>query len=637
MSNTQTAQTLLQAAGGSRLVVALVALALLVTTPVLRADVHASLDRDTIYTGDTVTLSVETDGADQGREPELAPLHKDFDILGTSSNQQIQIINGQRSDMHQWLVELAPRRAGTLTVPALKVGNSRTAALTLKVSEPPAVSGGRAGQPVFIESETRPAATDTYVQQQILYTTRLYYRVPLIEGDFTDPVLDNAAVERLGEDHQYQTTRNGQHYQVLERRYAIFPEHSGRLTIPPSVFTGRMVSASGQRSPFDRMDALMERMLGKNPFKDSFFAGTPFADPGKRVRLRGNPLSLDIKARPTAYHGDSWLPTPKLVLHDSWADSPPEFRAGEPVTRTITIEAKGLEAAQLPDIHIPHTDGLRVYPEKPVQTNRTDGDWVYGQSKQTFAYMATAPGNIDLPKIQVDWWDTGKQTGRTAVLPQWEVVAQAGGDASGTATRTPPARPGNSPSATPAPARSAPASSTDSGAGHGPAVQTPANLWLIVGGLALLVAVFTVLLARKTRGRASSTGTAAAVATAKPDSRQQAAGVAANAARERLRRACGENNPQAAAGALLALAETTWRQHPPRSLGDLAARLDHGDTLVRELEVALYAPGGHAWVGQPLWQAFSDGFPRQTRAAAGKTTPVGGAPSLYPDWTHTTG
>jgi len=634
MSNTQTAQTLLQAADGSRLIVALVALALLVATPVLRADVHASLDRDAIYTGDTVTLSVETDGDDQGREPELAPLRKDFDILGTSSNQQIQIINGQRSDMHQWLVELAPRRTGTLTVPALKVGDSHTAALTLKVSEQPAVSGGAAGQPVFIESEIMPAATDTYVQQQILYTTRLYYRVPLIEGDFSDPALDNAAVERLGEDHQYQTTRDGQHYQVLERRYAIFPEHSGKLTIPPSVFTGRMVSASGQRSPFDRMDAMMERMLGKNPFKDSFFAGTPFADPGKRVRLRGNPLSLDVKARPTTYRGDNWLPTPKLVLHDSWADSPPEFRAGEPVTRTITIEAKGLEAAQLPDIHIPHTDGLRVYPEKPVQTNRTDGDWVYGQSKQTFAYMATAPGKIDLPKIQVDWWDTGAQKERTAVLPQWEVVAEAGNDASATATRTPPAGPGNNPSVTPAPATSAAANSAVSDAGHGPAAQTPAKLWLVVGGLALLAVLFTVLLARKARGRASST--AAEVATAKPDSRQ-AAGVAATAARERLRRACAENNPQAAAGALLELAKTTWRQHPPRSLGDLAARLDRGDALVRELEVALYAPGGHAWVGQPLWQAFADGFPSQTRAAAGRTTPVGGAPSLYPDWTHTTG
>lgn len=633
MSNTQTAQTLVQAAGGSRLIVVLVALALLVATPALRADVHASLDRDTIYTGDTVTLSIETDGTDQGREPELAPLHKDFDVLGTSSNQQIQIINGQRSDMHQWLVELAPRHTGTLTVPALKVGDSRTATLTLKVSEQPAVSGGRAGQPVFIESEIKPAATDTYVQQQILYTTRLYYRVPLIEGDFSDPALDNAAVERLGEDHQYQTTRDGQHYQVLERRYAIFPEHSGKLTIPPSVFTGRMVSASGQRSPFDRMDAMMERMLGKNPFKDSFFAGTPFADPGKRVRRRGNPLSLDIEPRPASYHGDNWLPTPKLVLHDSWADSPPEFRTGEPVTRTITIEAKGLEASQLPDIHIPHTDGLRVYPEKPVQTNRTDGDWVYGRSEQTFAFMATAPGKLDLPKIQVDWWDTGKQTGRTAVLPQWEVVAQAGGDASGTATQTPPARPGNSPSATPAPARSAPASSADSGAGHGPAVRTPANLWLVVGGLALLAAVFTVLLARKARRRASA---AAEVATAKTGA-TQAASVATNAARERLHRACTENNPQAAAGALLELAKTTWRQHPPRSLGDLAARLDRSDTLVRELEAVLYAPGGHAWTGQPLWQAFSDGFPRQPRAAAGKTTPVGGAPSLYPDWTHTAG
>jgi hypothetical protein len=243
--------------------------------------------------------------------------------------------------------------------------------------------------------------------------------------------------------------------------------------------------------------------------------------------------------------------------------------------------------------------------------------------------MATTPGKIDLPKIQVDWWDTGKQSGRTAVLPQWEVVAQAGSGASGTAAQTPPARPDKSASAPPASTSSAPAS----GSGDGRAAQTPANLWLLVGGLILLAAVLTVLLARKARLRKSA---AAEVGTANTGA-TQATGVATSAARERLHRACTENNPQAAAVALLELAKTTWRQHPPRSLGDLATRLDRGGALVRDLEAVLYAPGGHAWTGQPLWQAFREGFPHQARAATGKTNPAAGAPSLYPDWTQTAG
>ncbi len=598
----------------------------ILTAPTLRAAVNASLDRNAVYSGDTVTLSIETSGDDQGQQPDLSPLTKDFDVLGTSTSQQIQIINGQRSDRSQWLIELAPRHTGTLTVPRLLVGNKRTQALDLRVSDPPVAAGEQAGQPVFIQSEITPPDGDTYVQQQILYTTRLYYRVPLIEGDFSAPTLDNAAVERLGDDHQYQTTVNGQRYQVLERRYAIFPERSGELAIPPTVFTGRTVSSSAQGSPFGRMDTMLERMIGGNPFKDGFFAGTPFGDPGKRVHLRGNPLSLAIKPRPASYQGHEWLPTEKLVLHDSWAESPPEFRSGEPVTRTITLEAKGLEAAQLPDINIPETAGLRVYPEHPVQTNRTDGDWVYGRSEQSFAFVATKPGRITLPQIQVDWWDSTEQKQRTAVLPAWEVVVAAGTstptgsappaplstDTSGTAVAPPPAD-----HAAAAEATSSPEQAVRS---------TPLYPWLIAAA-GVVLALVVVLLARKRQRplAAPATTPAASAAEVSPRSRIRQA-------REDLRGACAQNNPQAAARALLEWGATSWPQQPPRNLGALARRVARGGDLVRELETVLYAPGQRPWVGEPLWQALADGM-KAAPAAVGKHQPDD-APALYPDWTR---
>jgi hypothetical protein len=634
MSKQQTAQA--AAGSGSRFVTGLLVMMLLLAAPALRAAVNASLDRSTVYSGDTVTLSIETSGDDQGQRPDLAPLKKDFDILGTSSSQQIQIINGQRSDRSQWLIELAPRRTGALTVPALQVGSNRSQALDLQVSEPPVAANAQAGQPVFIQSEISPAAGDTYVQQQLLYTTRLYYRVPLIEGDFSDPELNNAAVERLGDDQQYQTTVNGQRYQVLERRYAIFPEHSGELAIAPTVFTGRMVSASAQGSSFGRMDTVLERMLGGNPFKDSFFAGTPFGDPGKRVHLRGNTVSLTIKPRPAAYQGRDWLPTQQLVLHDSWAESPPELHTGEPVTRTITLEAKGVEAAQLPDIHIAETDGLRVYPEQPVQTNRTDGDWVYGRSEQTFAFVATKPGRITLPRIQVDWWDSTRHKQQTAVLPAWEVVATG----SGTPATSPPAAPTTADSATP------PTTAADQAAAAAHAVQPAAepadrplsgHLWLLAAGGVILLALLALLAAHRLRRRRTALRPAAAVS-AKP-----AEGPTANVqparvrqARQALRSACAANNPQAAARALLDWAAASWPEQPPRSLGALAGRVSRqGSELIRDLETVLYAPGTRPWVGEPLWQALADGLPA-TSASAGKHQPVD-APPLYPDWTPKAG
>jgi hypothetical protein len=622
MTNKLTPQAL--AAVRSRMVRSLLVMLLLLAAPTLHAAVNASLDRSTLYSGDTVTLSIETSGEDQGQRPDLSPLEKDFDILGTSTSQQIQIINGQRSERSQWLIELAPRRTGALTVPALQVGSHRSQALHLQVSEPPAAATAQAGQPVFIQSEISPAEGDTYVQQQLLYTTRLYYRVPLIEGDFSDPELNNAAVERLGDDQQYQTTVNGQRYQVLERRYAVFPERSGELTFAPTVFTGRTVSPSAQGSPFgSRMDTVLERMLGGNPFKDSFFAGTPFGNPGKRVRLLGNSISLTVKPRPAAYQGRDWLPTQQLVLRDSWAESPPQLHTGEPVTRTITLEAKGLEAAQLPDIHIPETAGLRVYPEQPVQTNRTDGDWVYGRSEQTFAFVATKPGRITLPRIQVDWWDSSRHTQQTAVLPAWEMIATG----SSTPGTSPPAAPTSAGSTTPGPApvdQAASPAQADQPALVQAQRPLSAYLWLLAAGAIVLLAVAAARRLLHKPQPPAAAAPAEGTMVNPPHTR-------ARQARQALRSACAANNPQAAAQALLEWAAASWPEQPPRNLAALARRVSRGDELIRDLETVLYARGTRAWVGEPLWQALADGL-QVTPRSAGQRQPDD-APPLYPDWT----
>ncbi|HBM84533.1 MAG TPA: protein BatD, partial [Halieaceae bacterium] len=60
--------------------------------------------------------------------------------------------------------------------------------------------------------------------------------------------LDNAYVQPL-EQNSFQRTQDGRPWLVHEVRYAIFPEQSGTLTIPPQVFTGR--ESSGRRSVFD--------------------------------------------------------------------------------------------------------------------------------------------------------------------------------------------------------------------------------------------------------------------------------------------------------------------------------------------------------------------------------------------------
>lgn len=197
----------------------------LLIAPRCQADVQATLDRNTIYDGDTVTLIIEAAGSDQDAgDPDLSALEKDFHILGTSTSRQIQISNGRRSDKQQWRVELDPKHIGEVSIPAIPVGTTSTAPLILRIEEAPTSVADGGEQPVFLQMEIDDSDTNPFVQQQVRLTLRLLYRLPLVEGNFYNPQPQHAVVERLGEDRQYQTTVNGQAYQVIERHYAIFPE-----------------------------------------------------------------------------------------------------------------------------------------------------------------------------------------------------------------------------------------------------------------------------------------------------------------------------------------------------------------------------------------------------------------------------
>ena len=60
------------------------------------ATVRASLDNQQVAAGDTVRLTLSHDGQ-TGSRPNLAPLKQDFDIVGTNTSSQVQIVNGKVS------------------------------------------------------------------------------------------------------------------------------------------------------------------------------------------------------------------------------------------------------------------------------------------------------------------------------------------------------------------------------------------------------------------------------------------------------------------------------------------------------------------------------------------------------------
>ncbi|MGB5305501.1 MAG: BatD family protein [Gammaproteobacteria bacterium] len=551
------------------------------------AGVRAQLDRNTVFEGDPVILIIESDGQHSG-EPDLAPLNRDFKVLGNSTSTRVSIINGRRSDKTSWTVQLEPRHKGKLTIPPVRVGSEQTRALELEVTAIPEHVADRQSRHVFIEVEVDTDGESQYVQQQIPYTIRLYYDENVLSGELEGPQPESAVVEQLGADKHYEVTRNGRLYNVIERHYAIAPEKSGQLQIPPASFRGQVASARSASAPGARQGSFMERFLRNTPFaNDPFFSAAPFSTAGQPVRIRSKAITVDILPRP-ASAGNTWLPAEQLTLHDSWADTPPELRAGEPVTRTLTLQAKGLTGAQLSGLQLEQPAHTRLYPESPVTESRTDGDQVYGISTQNFTYIPAQAGTLTIPAVKLDWWNTSTNQAASTRLPQWEVEVKPG--VGGTQTRPPGIAADSMRAAT---AEQPP-----------PDTQTPPvnrleqrerfEYWPLAGA-ALLVLALVLSAVKWRRHTQPVTPAASPVIPAAQNTRAMLKKLL-----PQLEHACSTNDAKAAAHVLLELGRARWPNDPPRSLGALATRLGQGNEQIAALNRALYAADTAKWNGTGL-------------------------------------
>ena len=601
-------------------------LAVVLTRAAAAADLRAYFDRKSVYEGDTVTLVIETNSGTLG-EPDLSPLDTDFDVLGTSQSTNISIFNGQRTDTIRLLVTLAPRHSGTIEVSPLMVGNAQTGPLRLQVGKVPDGGTAGAGYDVFLELEVGDGSRELMVQQQVPVRVRLFSALPLLSGDLEDPQVEGALVTKLGQDQEYSTHRNGREYQVIERSYSLSPEHSGELHIPPVRFEGSARNSKGRASG-------SRGSLFDDPFFDRFFQNSPLSqdpfgafDRGKPVSAHSRGIDLHVKARPGGYDGAHWLPAQALQVEDSWAGGVPELRVGEPVKRTLTLQAKGLSGSQIPQIQLPSIPGLRVYPDKPESETRSDGNTLYGISRQGIILIPTKPGELVIPEIRVTWWDTDAKHERVTTLPSRTLkVADAAVAADGTSPEEqskvqPEPRTASETRARKAdqPTEGATASSGNDSL----SAESDGRYWL-AGAIVLviLVGIGGWLLFRHRRSPTSPEPGGQTEATS-----QDAARVRASSARKALRTACETNDARAAAKALLTWAEASWQGEAPHNLGNLAARLAEGAGQVRELERSLYAPTSGSWDGDALWQALQGGLRHTGNAAPGKGDVL---PPLYP-------
>ena len=124
----------------------------------------------------------------------------------------------------------------------------------------------RSARDVYLEVDVTPR--EVYVQAQLTCVLRIYRAVEFLEAKLSEFEPEGAVIHRLGRDSRYTRVIDGRRYQIIERRFAVFPQASGRLTLPAIRLDARIADA----------DAVSAR-------------GGVF-DPGREVRIETEPVEI---------------------------------------------------------------------------------------------------------------------------------------------------------------------------------------------------------------------------------------------------------------------------------------------------------------------------------------------------------
>jgi hypothetical protein len=523
----------------------------------------ATVDRNQIALNETLTLTISKDGSSSISSSDLQPLEKDFWIVGQSKSSNTQFKNGSITSSFILNLVLSPKRAGNLQIPTLSIGKEKTSILKVKVVTQAQPKTRTDIAPLYIETDV--SARTVLVQSQLIFTLRIFWAVEASIVEPADPRLKDVLMERL-QDTTFNKIVDGQSYKVFERKYAIFPQKSGMLEIPQIV-----VQAT-----------IPNRQRRHGNIYDLFGAS------GKKIQLRSESEIITVEQRPAEYPlGVEWLPTDKLSVVDEWSQESKELLVGESVTITIAMTAQGLLGAQLPQIELPATEGVKLYQSKAEVQNRLNSAGITGIRKESIALIPIRAGKVELPEIRIPWWNRKQQKVEYATIPARQLIIKASTAKTGQAiTATSPL---SNSGEDPIP----PAALTSS-----PQISLLNKPLLALCAVLVLAWLMTIIMLLKSRRQ---------VRVLLGDGRLELAAtndVNESAAYRKFVHACRNNDPVRGRKTVIDWARAFFPEKQVRTTADLGRVLPDSNlpALLDEIDDILYSHGGKAadWCGKSL-------------------------------------
>ena len=358
------------------------------------APITASVDRDTLSINETIQLTVTI--LTNSLAPVLPdmPALDDFEIVGTNSGSQLNIVNGQISSSNSYVYILQPRKSGELTIGAFSLTlngqNFQTEPIKMTVTKDQ--SSPASGQTTKPGNGQQPADTngqdffvdasvdnpEPYIGQMISYIVRFYQAANVVGQPYYDaPKFTGFWSVKETKQSQGTDTLNGRPYQVSELRTFLFPTAAGQVTIDPAKLT----------------------------MQGGFF------EPD--INLQSKPITVNVKSLPDGAPEGFKGAVGQYEIKANMSTT--QGKVNEPLTLKITLSGKGnfnnLPEPIWQDIPDWRTFESKASAQSTVQANQIQGSRIFER-----LLVPSKEGKYSLPPVQYIFFDPIKgeyQTIRT--------------------------------------------------------------------------------------------------------------------------------------------------------------------------------------------------------------------------------
>lgn len=350
------------------------------------ATVPASIDRSNITLGQSFNLTIDLSNV--SGNPDLEALKNTFDVGGVRNFNSVNMTNSQLSSQKSLVVSLSPKNIGQQTIPAIKVGNDATAPISIDVLKPSNSEIAKQNSQIFVL--TKVNSQTSYIGVPIILDIKFYYSVQVGNVSLSNIDIKGATIQQLDKGTQYTETRKGIEYNVLEQRLQVTPTTAGNITIPSIKING--ITANDDMAGF----------------------GIP--EP-KQFNVSSPAINLTVKPIPNGVDKLLWFPAKKVNVSESSSIGDTQVKLGQPISRTIIVEALGVPYTSIPDFKLPAPIDVNSYPDKTITNNSFNAQDLVSTKIFKVVYIPTKAGTLEFPEMSIKWWDITSNSLKTIVIP----------------------------------------------------------------------------------------------------------------------------------------------------------------------------------------------------------------------------